>query len=117
MGISYFPVPSSSMKYSTLKKDSKAGKIKGCRFEAQEKGTYLDKGTGKAFALFDSEGNWLFVHELDKQGNVELDNYKLSNNNSLLILSKLASYYKCKIRDDVDNDSTYSASDLKGAYG
>ena len=116
MSISYFPVPSKAIKYSTLQKDSKAGKIKGCRFEAQEKGTYMDKGTGRAFALFDAKGNWLFVHELDKKGNVELDNYQLGNNNSLGILSKLASYYKCKMRDDVDGDVLYSASDLKGAY-
>jgi hypothetical protein len=110
-------LPSSSIKFNSLKKDSKSGKIKGCRFEAQEKGTYLDKGTGRAFALFDVKGNWLFVHELDKRGNVELDNYQLGHNNSLGILSRLASYYKCKMRDDVDSDVLYSASDLRSAYG
>lgn len=117
MSISYYPVPSSAIRYSKLKNDSKVGKIKGIRFEAQEKGTYIDKGSGRAFALFDSKGNWLFVHELDKRGNVELCNYQLSNNNSLCILSKLASFYKCRMRDDIDNDNIYSASDLRGAYG
>ena len=114
MSISYYPVPSSSIRYSTFKKDAKAGKLKGCRFKTMEKGTYVPRATDRAFSLYDTKDNWLVIHELDSQGNVELTNYQLGNNDSSSIIARILSYYKCKAYYEGDETTTFSASDFRG---
>jgi len=115
MSISYYPVPSSAIKYSSFEKDAKARKFKGLKYIKPVKGEYMPKGTEKAFVLEDTKKNWLFVHELDKDGNVELCNYQLSNDNdSSSIMAKILSYYKCKASCEGDKDEIYSASDFRG---
>lgn len=112
MSISYYPVPSSAIKYSSFKKEAKAGKLKGLKYIEPVKGEYVPKGTEKAFVLEDSKKNWLFIHELDKAGNVELCNYQVSNNDSSGIMAKILSYYKCKANFEGEED-TFSASDFR----
>ena len=114
MSISYYPVPSSAIKYSSFKKDARASKFRGLKYIKPVKGEYVPKGTEKAFILEDTKKNWLFVHELDKEGNVELCNYQLSgDNDSSSIIAKVLSYYKCKASREGEEDAIFSAYDFR----